>query len=152
MRLSIWNYKPHTFAMLMLWVKVFHVFFAFAWMAAIFYLPRLFVYHADTPDEAGRERFSLMERKLLGMMNFAGSFSLLFALWLWLGYGFGGTWLWLKLIGVVFMMGYHVWCWREIDKLKAGAATRSSKAYRIINEIPVFALLWILVMVIIKPF
>ena len=77
-----------------LWVKAFHIVFMVTWFAGLFYLPRLFVYHAMTDDEAGRQRFEVMERKLYyGIMAPGAVLTVVFGLWLWLGYGIGGAWL-----------------------------------------------------------
>ncbi len=136
----------------MLWVKVFHILFVISWMAAIFYMPRLFVYHTNTTDEAGNARFQLMEKKLLGMMNFAGALALVFGLWLWLGFGYTGGWLYTKLVIVVLLIVYHFWCIRVVAVFRAGRNTRNHVYYRWMNEIPVFLLLGILILVVVKPF
>lgn len=136
----------------MLWVKVFHILFVVSWMAAIFYMPRLFVYHANTPDQEGKSRFELMERKLLGMMNFAGILALSFGLWLWLGYGFNGGWLDAKLVLVGLLIAYHYWCIATIKAFKENRNPHQHVYFRWMNELPVFLLLGILILVVVKPF
>ena len=76
----------------MLWLKAFHIIFVITWFAAIFYLPRLFVYHASTTDREGSERFKVMERKLYrGIMTPSATLAVLSGLWLYLGFGFDGS-------------------------------------------------------------
>ncbi len=139
--------------MTMLWIKVFHLFAVIAWFAGIFYLPRLFVYHAMTEDKAGRERFQIMERKLLrGIMNPSAVVSIALGSWLWLAYGFSGTWLYIKLVLVVLLLIYHGWCMKVVGQFKQDKNTHSHKFYRWMNELPVFLLLGILILVELKPF
>ncbi len=89
----------------MLWIKALHIIFMVTWFAGLFYLPRLFVYHAMAEDAASRERFKIMERKLYwGIMAPGAVLTLVFGTWLWLGYGFTGAWLYAKL-GVVVLLG-----------------------------------------------
>ena len=94
-----------------LWLKALHIIFMVTWFAGLFYLPRLFVYHAMTEDESTRAQFRIMERKLYyGIMNPGGVLTVLFGIWLWIGYGIGDQSLWLQLkIGlVIVLVGYHV--------------------------------------------
>jgi hypothetical protein len=84
----------------MLWVKSLHIVFMVTWFAGLFYLPRLFVYHAQAQDAIGIERFKLMERKLyFGIMTPGAVLTIASGLWLWLGYGISGGWLYAKLAG-----------------------------------------------------
>jgi putative membrane protein len=137
----------------MIWVKIFHLFAVIAWYAGIFYLPRLFVYHAMTEDEAGRARFKIMERKLLrGIMNPSAAVSIILGGWLWLGYGFTGTWLYLKLVLVGILLLYHGWCMKIVSDFKQDKNTHSHTFYRWMNEVPVALLLGILILVELKPF
>jgi putative membrane protein len=136
----------------MLWVKSLHIVFVIAWFAGIFYLPRLFVYHAMTGDQAGRERFKVMERKLLGLMNMAAALSIAFGLWLWLGYGIAGNWLYAKLALVALLIGYHHACGRIRAKFARDENTRSHVFYRWFNEVPVLLLVGIVMLVVVKPF
>lgn len=137
----------------MLWIKVFHLFAVIAWFAGIFYLPRLFVYHAMSEDEASRERFKIMERKLLrGIMTPSAVVAIVMGCWLWLGYGYSGTWLTLKLILVAVLLVYHGWCVKVVNDFKHDQNKHSHKFYRWMNELPVFLLLGILILVVVKPF
>src|SRR5215510_11341 len=97
----------------MLWVKSLHIIFMVTWFAGLFYLPRLFVYHALATDRPSVERFKLMERKLyFGIMTPGAVLTIALGLWLWLGYGVGAGagWLHAKLGVVLLLVGYHVWC------------------------------------------
>lgn len=137
----------------MLWLKVFHLFAVIAWFAGIFYLPRLFVYHAMTEDQAGRERFKVMERKLLwGIMTPSAVVTVVLGTWLWLAYGFSGTWLWLKLALVGGLLVYHGWCILIVKQFKNDQNSASHIFFRWMNELPVFLLLGILILVELKPF
>jgi putative membrane protein len=140
----------------MLWVKAFHVFFMVSWFAALFYLPRLFVYHAGTQDEAGNERFKVMERKLYGMMNFAGTGMLIFGVWMmidyaWTAYSHSG-WLHAKLFLVALLIGFHFYCGKIVKTFRENKNTRDHKFYRKINEIPAVLGLAIIILVIVRPF
>ncbi len=136
----------------MLWIKAFHIVFMVTWFAALFYLPRLFVYHAMCEDEAGDSRFKIMERKLFyGIMTPGGILTLVSGTWLWLGYGFSGHWLRAKLVLVLLLVAYHIWCLIALRKFRDGGNTRSHKYYRVMNELPVFILVGIILLVVLKP-
>jgi putative membrane protein len=137
----------------MLWVKAFHIIFVVAWFAGLFYLPRLFVYHAMTDDTPGKERFKVMERKLYyGIMTPGGVLSIVLGLWLWLGYGIGGSWLYAKLAAVLVLIVYHLWCAKLLADFKHDRNTRSHVWYRWFNEVPTLLLLAIVVLAVVKPF
>ena len=139
-----------------LWIKAFHVIFVITWMAALFYLPRLFVYHSSATDEVSRERFKLMEHKLYviiarpSMLLATG-----FGLWvLYLGWdAFAASgWLWVKLTAVVMLLGYHHFCARILRAFAADAESHSERFFRMFNEIPALLLIVIVIMVVVKPF
>lgn len=140
----------------MLWVKALHIIFVITWMAAIFYLPRLFVYHVQALNEGdtrGSERFKIMERKLFnGIMTPGAVLSIVFGLWLWLGYGISGGWLHAKLTLVLLLIVFHGLCWSHLRAFRDDRNTRSERYFRIINELPVFLLFGIVVFVVVKPF
>ena len=140
----------------MLWVKSLHIIFVITWMAAIFYLPRLFVYHVQALNEGdtrGSERFKIMERKLFnGIMTPGAVLSIVFGLWLWLGYGISGGWLHAKLTLVLLLIVFHGLCWSHLRAFRDDRNTRSERYFRIINELPVFLLFGIVVFVVVKPF
>ena len=123
------------------------------WFAGLFYLPRLFVYHALTGDAAGRERFKVMERKLyFGIMAPGAVLTIAFGLWLWLGYGLSGGWLHAKLALVAVLIAYHLWCGKLVNDFKYGRNTRSHVWYRWFNEFPVVVLIAVVILAVVKPF
>jgi putative membrane protein len=121
-------------------------------MAGIFYLPRLFVYHAMSQDKISQERFSIMERKLYrGIMQPSMLASLLFGSWLWLAYGYSGAWLYLKILLVMILVAYHFWCGHVIKQFAHNKVTKGHVFFRFINELPVFILIGIVFLVVLKP-
>jgi putative membrane protein len=137
----------------MLWIKALHVIFVVSWFAGLFYLPRLFVYHAQAEDAVSRERFKVMERKLYrGIMTPTMTLAIIFGVWMWLGYGFTGNWLRAKLVLVGLLIGYHFWLGRRVDDFARDANRHSHVFYRWVNEIPLVFLAAIVILVIVKPF
>jgi putative membrane protein len=136
----------------MLWVKAFHIIFVTSWFAGLFYLPRLFVNHAMVNDKATLERLCLMEHKLYKFMLPLAVLALAFGVWLWLGFGISGAWLHAKLILVAGLVAYHLYCGKLMRDFKAGNNTRSHVWYRWFNEIPVIVLLFVVILVVVKPF
>ena len=137
----------------MLWIKMLHIVFMVTWFAGLFYLPRLFVYHAMTEDEAGRERFRIMERKLYyGIMTPGAVVTIVFGLWLWLGYGIAGGWLYAKLAVVTALVAYHYYCGKLLADFKHDRNTKSHVWYRWFNEVPVIFLFAAVILVVVKPF
>lgn len=140
----------------MLWVKAFHVISMVTWFAGLFYLPRLFVYHVDTQDEVGHQRFCVMERKLSVMMTIGATLTIGLGLWLLIGWWAGSLasagWLHAKLTLVLLLIGYHGWCRVQVTKFREKRATGSSRYYRLMNEVPALALIGIVVLAIVKPF
>jgi putative membrane protein len=140
----------------MLTIKSLHIIFMVAWYAGLFYLPRLFVYHAMAPadDRVGIERFKVMERKLYrGIMTPSMVLTLVFGLWLWLGYGIGGGWMHAKVALVAILVGYHFYLGKVIRDFRDDRNTRSHVFYRWMNEIPALPILVAVVfLVVMKPF
>ncbi len=141
----------------MLWVKAFHIIFVITWFAGLFYLPRLFVYHAMIPetDHLGHERFVVMERKLYGMTNLGGSLAILFGLWLTIAYVPGFIqqgWFHAKLTLVAALVGYHLYCGVLVRKFRDGKNARNHVWYRWFNEAPVLLLIAVVLLVELKPF
>jgi putative membrane protein len=135
------------------WIKALHIVFVVSWFAGLFYLPRLFVYHAMSEDAPSRERFKVMERKLYrGIMTPAMVISLATGLWLWLGYGFNGGWLHAKLALVVLLVAYHFWMRALMLDFARDANRHTHVFYRWVNEIPVVVLIAVVVLVVVKPF
>ena len=124
-----------------------------SWFAGLFYLPRLFVYHASASDDPSRERFKVMERKLYrGIMTPSMVLTIVFGTWLWVGYGFSGGWLHAKLALVGVLMAYHFWMGKLVRDFARGENRRTHVFYRWINEIPLVLLVAIVVLVVVKPF
>ena|ERR1700743_664896 len=137
----------------MLWIKMLHLFFVISWFAGLFYLPRLFVYHADTHDEPGHARFITMERRLFMMMSIGAIGTVLFGTWLLVGWWLPApAWLHLKIGFVVLLLIYHMLCFKLMRDFRARRNTRSARFYRIFNELPALLLLAILCLVVLKPF
>lgn len=140
----------------MLWLKAFHVVFMVTWFAGLFYLPRLFVYHADTQDQISLDRFCLMEKRLSWIMSIGAALTLIFGVWLMLWYGgewvAASGWLHVKLTLVLGLLGYHGWCQVQIKKFREHRNTGSAKYFRLMNEVPGLFLVAIVILAIVKPF
>ena len=137
----------------MLWIKAFHIVFMVTWFAGLFYLPRLFVYHAMSEDHTSLQRFKIMERKLyFGIMTPGAILTIVFGLWLWLGYGFTGAWLHYKLILVIVLVAYHLWCGQLLLRFRDDRNQHGHVFYRWFNEFPVLLLIAIIILVVVKPF
>jgi putative membrane protein len=138
----------------MLWVKSLHIVFMVTWFAGLFYLPRLFVYHAQAQDTISIERFKLMERKLyFGIMTPGAVLTIAFGLWLWLGYGISGGWLHAKLLLVAILVAHHVWLGKLMLDFRHDRNRHGDVFYRWINEIPALpVLIGAVLLVVFKPF
>ena len=136
----------------MLWIKAFHIVFIASWFAGLFYLPRIFVNLAQETETVATARLLLMARKLYRFMSMLAGPAVLLGLWLWLGYGVTGHWLHAKLALVVLAIGYHHACGSLLKKFENGANVRSHTWYRWFNEVPVFLLTGIVILVVVKPF
>lgn len=141
----------------MLWLKALHLIFMVTWFAGLFYLPRLFVYHAMSDDEISRERFLIMERKLYyGIMTPGMLLTLLFGGWMlsdyaWVLYG-GSLWLRLKLALLAMLVGYHLYCGKCLRAFQSGNNRHGHVYFRWVNEIPVLFLFAIVILAVLKPF
>lgn len=142
--------------MLYLWLKALHIIAVVCWFAGLFYLPRLFVYHATAEDRVSHERFCIMERKL-----YRGIMMPSMILVLVLGFALlkinpaffsSGGWLHAKLALVALLVGYHFLCGQQLQQFAQGKNTRSHVFYRWFNEVPVLFLLAIVILVVVKPF
>ena len=138
----------------MLLVKSLHLLFLVTWFAGLFYLPRLFVYHAQASDRISIERFKVMERKLFwGIATPGGVLTLVSGLWLWLGwFPEAGGWLHAKLALVAVLVAYHAWCGKLMLDFRNERNTRSHVWFRWFNEFPVLVLAAIILLVVFKPF
>ncbi len=140
----------------MLWVKAFHIIFFTSWFAGLFYLPRLFVYHAMTDSPEASETFKTMERKLY---NFITPFMwITIALGAWMLYDYAWAaykhmgWLHLKLVLVSLLIAYHFYCGKLVKTFRDDQNRRGHVFYRFFNEMPVLCLFSIVILAILKPF
>jgi protoporphyrinogen IX oxidase len=138
-----------------LWIKAFHIVAVISWMAGLLYLPRLFVYHSDTPARSAEsETFKVMERRLLTViMRPAMAISWLLGLWLaYVGFGFTGMWLWLKIAAVVGLTAAHVVMAKAVKSFDRDERLRSARFWRGFNEIPTVLMVVIVILAVVKPF
>lgn len=134
------------------WIKAFHIIFVITWFAGLFYLPRLFVYHAMATDHISMNRFKVMERKLFyGIMTPSAVLAVGLGVWLWLTYGFGGTWLHIKLALVIVLVAYHAYCAKLLLDFKHDRNPHGHVFYRWLNELPVIILIAVVILVVVKP-
>lgn len=136
------------------WIKALHIIFVVSWFAGLLYLPRLFVYHCEVEDEAGHQRFCLMEKRLYTMTNIGIAGTWIFGLWtLMLVPGFMQSgWLHAKLALVLLLSGYHGWLKSRVRAFASKTNDKSARFYRIANEIPALLLVAIVILVVVKPF
>ncbi len=137
----------------MLWIKALHLLAVIAWLAGLFYLPRIFVHYAEG-RAAGEDvrRLVVMARRLFAFMSVMALFALLFGLWLWLGFHDSGRWLMLKLLFVAGLVVYHLACRVLLRRLQHGAALQSPFALRLFNEAALLLVLPIILLAVVKPF
>ena len=140
----------------MLWIKAFHIIFMVTWFAGLFYLPRLYVYHAAARDEASLERFKIMERKLFwGIMTPGALITVVLGLWMMALFGHQWVasmgWLHIKIALVLVLIVYHVWCGKLMYDFRAGRNRHSHVWFRWFNEVPVLFLIAIVLLVELQP-
>ena len=141
----------------MLWVKAFHIIFMVTWFAGLFYLPRLFVYHAMSDDTISHERFKVMERKLFyGIMTPGAIITIALGVWMlveyaWTTYAHMG-WLHAKLALIAVLIAYHVYCGKLLIDFKHDRNRHSHVFYRWLNEFPVLILIAVVILASVKPF
>jgi protoporphyrinogen IX oxidase len=137
----------------MLWIKALHLFAVIAWLAGLFYLPRIFVHYAEGAI-AGEDvrRLVVMARRLFTFMTIMAVFALLFGLWLWLGYHDSGGWLMLKLVFVLGLIGYHLACRVLLGRLQRSAPMPGGFALRLFNEAALLLVVPIILLAVVKPF
>jgi putative membrane protein len=139
---------------IMLWLKAFHVIAVVTWFSGLFYLPRLYVYHADAQDSISIERFAIMERRLFALMTIGAVASvglgaaMLLAAPSYLAMG----WLRLKLVLVLLLIAYHGFCYRLMRDFAENRNTHSARWFRGFNEVPSLLLIAIVVLAVAKPF
>lgn len=138
----------------LLWLKAFHIVFVVTWFAGLFYLPRLFVYHAVTTDHISTERFKVMERRLYAIMSIGALLAALFGILMivaapsYLQMG----WLHAKLTLVMILIGYHLWCRSLVTAFSQNRNRHSQRWYRWFNEAPSLLLIAIVILAVVKPF
>ncbi|MBA3563518.1 MAG: CopD family protein [Gammaproteobacteria bacterium] len=139
----------------MVWLKALHIIFTVTWFAGLFYLPRLFVYHAAADDALGRVRFQTMERKLFAMMTIGAALTVVSGLALLLLYWLPGLaeagWLHAKLALVAALVAYHLWCWKIVRDLRTERDRHSPRWFRWFNEAPSLLLIAIVILAVVKP-
>jgi protoporphyrinogen IX oxidase len=138
----------------MLWLKAFHIIAVVAWFAGLFYLPRLYVYHADAKDSISIERFKIMERRLFALMSIGAVAAVCFgAAMLVAAPAYAAMpWLRIKLLLVLLVLAYHASCYRLMRDFAQDRNARSSKWYRGFNEVPTLLLIAIVLLAVVKPF
>ena len=134
-------------------LKALHIAFMVTWFAGLFYLPRLFIYHAETSDPVSLERFGVMERRLFIMMTIGAILTAVFGfLLLWSNSALlAQGWFQAKLVLLTLMIIYHLRCWHWIRRLAAGTTLDNTRWLRWFNEIPVIFLLLIVLLAVLKP-
>ncbi len=137
----------------MLWLKAFHVIAVVTWFAGLFYLPRLFVYHADAKDPPSVERFKIMERRLFAIMTIGAAASVFFGLCMLVESPIylTMTWLRIKLLLVLLLAAYHLHCWKLMREFAANRNAHSARWYRGFNELPSVLLIAIVILAVVKP-
>ena len=137
------------------WVLAFHIIAVICWFAALFYLPRLFVYHAMSEDEISIERFKVMQRKLYrGIANPSMISTIIFGLWLvtLVPAYLNEIWFQLKAGLVLLLIGYHHMCLSHMKRLAEDRNDKTHVYFRVFNEVPVLILVGIVILVVVKPF
>ena len=138
----------------MLWIKSFHIIFLVSWYAGLFYLPRLYVHHAMSEDSATRQRLEIMERKLFWFITPWAVLTIVFGVWLWVlqGWGFHALWLNVKVLLVLPLVGFHVWCGRIMLQFRGNPNPHGHVWFRWFNEFPLLILVAAVLLVVLKPF
>jgi len=138
----------------MLWLKAFHVIAVVMWFAGLFYLPRLYVYHADAKDSISTQRFEIMERRLFIIMTIGAAGGILFgAMMLTVSPAYlQMSWLKVKLLLVALVIAYHAYCYKLMRDFAAQRNRRSAKWFRAFNEAPSLLLIGIVILAVVKPF
>ena len=139
----------------MLWIKAFHIVAVVTWFSGLFYLPRLFVYHAMSDDQISRDRFEIMERKLFwGITTPSAIVTIILGGWLLISnWSYFMAWWWMhaKLALVALLLVYHGFCWRYMVQFRAQEIRHSHKFFRVFNELPVFILIGVVILIVVKP-
>lgn len=138
---------------MILWVKTFHVLFVMAWMAGVFYMPRILVHYVEgTRESEDTRRLVTMAERLFKFSCVMATLAIIGGLALWMGYGITGGWLHAKLVLVAGLLAYQFKTWQYIQKMRAGDTLRTSLFFRLYNESALLFVVPILILVIVKPF
>ena len=138
----------------MLWLKAVHVIAMVTWFAGLFYLPRLYVYHAGATDAIGMARFEIMERRLFILTTVGATLTIVFGLAMLIaapGY-LSMTWLRVKLLLVLLLVAYHGYCFKLLRDFAQRRNSRGATWYRVFNELPTLLLIGIVILAVVKPF
>jgi protoporphyrinogen IX oxidase len=138
----------------LLWLKAFHVAAMVTWFAGLFYLPRLFVYHADAADRTSIDRFEVMERRLFAIMTIGAVATVIFGVSMIVAQPayLAMHWLHAKLGLVGLLILYHLYCYKLMRSFAVGRNQRSARWYRMFNELPSLLLIGIVILAVVKPF
>lgn len=137
------------------WIRAFHIIFLVTWFAGLFYLPRLYVYHAIPENQTSFELFKIMERRLFGIMTIGAVLTAVFGGWMLVlseGIILKMGWFHAKTLLLIFLISYHYFCWRLMLNFRAEQNKHSHKWYRLFNEIPGALLIFIVILAAVKPF
>ncbi len=138
-----------------LWLTAFHVFFMVAWMAGIFYLPRLFVYHAEATEQVVKDTFNVMQRRLWWFVTPFAVLTFVFGVLIIKSYGSewlkASPWLHVKITLAMLFYAYHGYLYYLHMRFVKGINTKSPRFYRFLNEVPVLVLLAIIILAVVKP-
>jgi protoporphyrinogen IX oxidase len=138
----------------LLWLKAVHVMAMVTWFAGLFYLPRLFVYHADASDATGIERFLIMERRLFAIMTVGAAATVVFGIAMLIAFPpyLGMGWLHVKLALVALLIAYHAYCYKLVRDFALNRNAHTARWYRLFNEVPSLFLIAIVALAVVKPF
>jgi protoporphyrinogen IX oxidase len=138
----------------LLWLKAIHVIAMVTWFAGLFYLPRLFVYHAEAADAIGNARFGTMERRLFAIMSIGAGATIVFGLAMVVAFPryLSMGWLHVKLALVALLIAYHGYCYKLLRDFAHDRNAHTARWYRLFNEVPSLLLIGIVVLAVVKPF
>jgi len=138
----------------LLWLKAVHVMAMVTWFAGLFYLPRLFVYHADASDPIGSERFRIMERRLFALMTVGAVATAVFGIAMLIAFPpyLAMGWLHAKLALVALLIAYHGYCYKLMRDFAQNRNAHRARWYRLFNEVPSLFLIGIVALAVVKPF
>jgi protoporphyrinogen IX oxidase len=140
----------------MLWFKALHLIFMVTWFAGLFYLPRLFIYHAISEDQTSIDRFKIMERKLFfGIMTPGAILTIGFGFWTWYAFGWsaytGSLWLYIKMALILILVIYHIYCGKLLLDFKHDRNRHGHIFYRWFNEFPTLILFAVIILAVVRP-